>query len=296
MSINTIDLVSFNVLNPKYNISLMTFKNYDNYIKKYFNNLNDKLIEFGKIEEKEFKLYRKNKLLNLIKYFIKLNKIICLQEVNDELLIILLNIYPMLVHTKQQNDDYRVIITPNDYNIDISFDLIFDNDIKKKNCLVAIINKNNKKFILFNLHIHWKSEPKHYIKHAKTIINYLASQSLPFIICGDFNSEINSIYMELFIKQLKHKYKILTNNQLYKNGYTSINTKNPPQTGWIDHFITSGFEIKKPTITKNKVQKYYIYYDALKIIKYFNKYENLDIFNSNKYVSDHKPIFISLKI
>lgn len=300
---NTIDLVSFNVLNPQYNISLMTFKNYSKYIKENSinkitdNNLYDTLVQFGKIEEKEFKLYRKNKLLNLIQYFIELNKIVCLQEVNDDLLITLKDKFQNIVSTKQINDDHRVVIVPFKYQIENHTELIFENDVKQKNCLTVNINLNNIKFIIFNLHIHWKSEPRHYKTYAKIIMKYLNKYNLPFIICGDYNSEINDNSMQFFIKQINKKYSILTNDLFYKNNFTSINTKSPPQTGWIDHFLTYGFQVKKSTTTKNKIYIYNIYYDALKIIKLLlSDMKNIKIFNSNKYISDHKPIFISLYI
>lgn len=308
-----IDIVSFNVLNPEFDYLIYLFKNNSEQIKQLYpegitkKELNMIIKNLVKIERKEFELYRKNKLLSIIESWTKANQIVCLQEVNNNLLKTLNKIYRnQLIFTK--DDDKRVIIVPNSYSINKTDKLVFDNKIKVKECLIVHLEDLNKKpFIVFNLHIHWKSNENNYIDFAKQIKNYLEklNKSIPFIICGDFNASINTPYLKKFIETINNKFKIDTNSIAYSNDYTSNDTRDNNKLGWIDHILSHNLVSHSPTQTTNNINNMEIFYDVNQVIEQtvkLNKLtiktkefkptnEDLQMFNSNKFISDHKPVY-----
>ncbi len=315
---NPINIVSFNVLNPNFNYSQYLFKNYSEQIKQIYlnqitnNELNTIIKNLVKIEKKEFELYRKNKLLLIIQSWIKSDQIVCLQEVNNELLKNLIKIYKKNITSTQNltnhTDDYRVIIVPESYQIIKTDILVFDNGIKIKECLITHIQDSNKKeLVIFNLHIHWQSQELDYTKFANQIKKYLEPNLVPFIICGDFNSSINSIFMTNFIDILNKKFKLDRNNIKYSSDFTSHDTKNKNQMSWIDHILSYKLIVHSPTQTTNQINNFEIFYNTNKAIQQIvslNKSiiktkefratkENIQIFNSLNYISDHKPVFAS---
>ena len=269
---NLIDIVSFNVLNFNFNYSLYLFKNYSHQIKQLYpheitnQELNMIIKNLVKIERKEFELFRKSKLLIIIKSWIKANQIVCLQEVSNELLHELKKIYgtqlvsTLNITTIPNIDDHRVIIIPDSYQIIKIDKLIFDNGIKTKECLITHIqNSNKKEFVVFNLHIHWQSQELDYINFAHQIKKYIESTfsgSIPFIICGDFNGSIDSIYITNFIKEINEQFKLDTNSVGYLEEYTSHDTRKKDNVSWIDHIMTHDLIIHSPTQTTNKVEHY----------------------------------------
>jgi hypothetical protein len=315
-----IDIVSFNILNTEFNYVLYLFKNYEELIKELYQNeitkkeIKNVIKNLVRIERKEFELYRKNKLLIVIDKWLKSNQIICLQEVSTDFLKELTCIYKNnLISTKStgtNSDDYRVIIIPDLYQIVKTDKIVFDNGIKIKECLVGEIKNEETRLVIFNLHIHWQSKPDDYVKFAELIKNYMElnySKSIPFIICGDFNNNNISLAVQNFIKQFNQdKISLYTNSITYSDDFTSIN----PQTNkldWIDHILSHGLICHSPTQTTNQIDNYKIFYDSSIIIKELinaNKLsiktkdfvvtkEHLSIFNSNNFVSDHKPVFAS---
>ena len=288
---NLINIVSFNILNPNY-LHLL----FKNYIKD-----KNKINELVKIEIKEFKKYRIYKLLEIIDYWINLNQIVCLQEVNTDLLKLINKKYKN--NNTNDNIDNRVTIIPKQYSIIKSEKLIFDNGIKIKECLISHIKYTNyssckknicllqgyKKFIIFNLHIHWKSKEKDYAIFANQIKEYINNyKSIPFIICGDFNCSINSTFMISFNQNIN--YKLNTNSELYLNNYTSFDIKNKGKHSWIDHIFSYDMVTYKSTQTTKKVKNYKIFYNVKKIIKYYTK-NDITLFNSPNFISDHLPIY-----
>jgi endonuclease/exonuclease/phosphatase family metal-dependent hydrolase len=318
-----IDIVSFNVLNPDFNYSVYLFKNYSEQIKQIYQNkitnkeLNLVIKNLVKIERKEFELYRKTKLLIIIKSWINAGQIVCLQEVNNQLLETLIKIYgTQLISTQDVTtltniDDHRLVIVPKSYQIVKTDKLTFDNGLKVKECLIVNIkDANNKEFVIFNLHIHWKSKESDYSKFAKLIKNYIELtylKPIPFIICGDFNSSINSLFMTNFIKEINETFKLDTNSSAYSDDYTSSDTKNKNTLSWIDHILSHNLIAHAPTQTTNKIEHFEIFYNGNQVIEYIvnlNKStiktkefkatkDELKIFNSSNFVSDHKPVFAS---
>ena len=330
---NFIDIVSFNILNPDFNYSLYLFKNYLDHIKKIYSNkitnkeLNLIIKNLVKIERKEFELYRSSKILTIVESWIKSSQIVCLQEVNNSLVETLTKKYEkQLTSTSTREnttpstrkntsistiDDHRVIIIPESYQIVKTDKLVFDNGIKIKDCLIAHIQDLNKKeLVIFNLHIHWQSQESDYIKFAKQIKNYLEinfDDSVQFIICGDFNGTINSPFMINFISEFDDKFKLDTNSIGYMDNFTSHDTKNKQQLGWIDHILSHNLVAHSPTQTTNNVEHFEIFYNVTQVIEqivlpnnqiikskdYKVKKDDLKIFNSSNFISDHKPVFAS---
>ena len=309
-----IDIVSFNVLNPEFNYVVYLFKNYSDKIKQlYQNKISNKELKLVirnlvKIERKEFELYRKIKIINIINSWIKAGQIVCLQEVNNKLLASLKEIYgKQIVSSSISDDDYRITIVPNNYQIVKIDTILFDNGIKAKECLVTKIKSHHTdlEFVIFNLHIHWQSKQINYVDFAKLIKNY--SSMTPFIICGDFNSLINSPNMTSFINIFK---KIDTNSITYLNNFTSHNTHNENQLAWIDHILSFDLANHTPTQTTNIAANYNIFYETVQMVEHFVKSFNstiktkkfklskkeLKFFESNNYVSDHKPVFASFSL
>ena len=317
---SSVNIVSFNVLNEYQGTTMMTFKNNSDIIttklldnkpnKKQLNNIYKNLIQ---LEKREWELYRKNKILNLIDYFIKLNYIVCLQEVSENLLKELKNKYnKKLCYTSKLNDknneDYRVTIFSDKYSLINTQSIIFDGvGLKQKDCLLTILSDNkSNKFMVFNLHIYWKADQKHYSEFAKSILELVKNNKLPFVICGDFNGTINHPFLKIFIEIINANSKINTNSSNYLNDFTSINTKSKNEYAWIDHILTHGFKTLEPTSTLNKINGYKIYYDVKQIVEKLIEYKEkiiekrglenkmLKIFDNKKWLSDHKPVLISL--
>jgi hypothetical protein len=317
---NPIDIVSFNILNTDFNYAIYLFKNYEELIKELYQNeitkkeIKNVIKNLVRIERKEFELYRKNKLLIIIEKWFNSNQIICLQEVSNDFLEKLSIIYKNnLISTRSSgttSDDNRVIIVPDLYQIVKTDKIIFDNGIKIKECLVGEIKNSDIRLLIFNLHIHWKSKPDDYIKFANLIKNYIESNSVPFIICGDFNNNSNSLAIQNFLKEFNlDKINLYSNTIAYSDGFTTIN----PHTNkldWIDHILSSGLVCHSPTQTTNQIDNYKIFYESTVIIKELinvNKLaiktkdfvvtkKHLSIFNSNNFVSDHKPVFASFSL
>lgn len=315
-----IDIISFNVLNPDFNYSLYLFKNYSEQIKQVYSDdltkkeLNQIIKNLVKTEIKEFEIYRKQKLLELINYWITSNHIVCLQEVNNSLLETLSKNYGNQLEStfddNIQKNDYRVTIVPKSYQITKTNKLIFDNGIKVNECLITHIKNNKNELIIFNLHIHWQSKELDYYNFAKQIKEYIElnhKKSNPFIICGDFNCSINSSYLKKFTDKINDKFKLDFNSNNYYDDYTSYDTKNKNTKGWIDHILSHNLVNHSPTQTTNKIKKIEIFYDVNQVIenivklnksiiktKEFNiTKKNLEIFKLDSFVSDHKPVYAS---
>ncbi len=326
----SLQFVSWNVLNHNIGINLMTFKNYSQEIntklgQKVSRNF---IVNLAKLENIEYKLYRKQKILNIISKFNTADKIICLQEVSSDLLNSIKLLYTNIAYTnnsKSSVEDYRVTILPD--NFTLLETKIIDTSLlhpKSKSVLGTIVlDKNtNKKFIIFNIHIYWKFNKDNYIKLASQIKTLVNKLKLPFVIGGDFNADSDSDFILEFVNELNIDGKIGTISvavakakpkpnklDLDLDNFTSVDTKSQElKYGWIDNFIIGGFKIVKPTSTTNLIDDYYIFYNVSELLKLLFKtnIENLtkskfkiksnqlDIFNQNKFISDHKPIFIDL--
>jgi len=317
---DSINIVSFNILNTDFNYALYLFKNNTDLIREIYQNnitkkeLNNVIKNLVRIERKEFELYRKHKLLIIINKWIESNQIVCLQEVSNNFLNTLNNIYKNnLISTKSDDsvaDDYRVIILSKKYQIVKTDKIPFDNGMKIKECLVCEIKNKDFQILVFNLHIHWQSNPDDYVKFANLIKKYIESNyknPIPFIICGDFNNNINSSSVINFIQEINgDKFKLFSNSIAYSNDFTSLNPQNS-NLDWIDHILSSGLISHSPTQTTNLIDNYKIFYDPTLVINQIVKSnksliktkdfvvtkEHLEIFNSENFISDHKPVFAS---
>jgi endonuclease/exonuclease/phosphatase family metal-dependent hydrolase len=285
-----IDIVSFNLLYPYQNVPKITYMNFEKLIKEKYNK---KSIEFiQNYEENKYLEKRMFTILDIINQMYQEDKIICLQEVPTDMLL-LLKKYPQILKTNGEDkiklkngfvirDEYRIIIIPQKFNI-INYDILqFTNEIAEKDCLAVTLEYNNKPFIIINIHFHWKSNYNDYERYIQQIKEYNYS-NLPLLITGDFNSNINSDNVQLIINSLQ----LDTNNQNYNNNYTSHDIHNKGNYDWYIHFLTKDIQVNIPTTIIESIPMYNIP-DILENYLQTNTYDD--------YISDHKAVSIQITI
>jgi hypothetical protein len=191
-----ITIYSFNVLNGDSNTSIMTFKNYNSTTAK-------KIAQIDSIRFHNKRKYYIKELIDI--WFDKCSNqkcIICLQEVNQELLDLLKDFYPKIAFTREPDSiilssistdkiEYRVTIC----SIDLEFidysDIQLSNGISRKNALYSLIRLPNEKIIQnINLHIHYLTDHTKMSEFAQ-IINDRILTKYSFCICGDFNKPLS---------------------------------------------------------------------------------------------------------
>jgi endonuclease/exonuclease/phosphatase family metal-dependent hydrolase len=255
--------------------------------------------EIAKIDYQRYKIYRINIIIKIIKYWLyktKFSTIICLQEVNQDLLDQLKVLYSstnISWTSDSVKSDYRVTIVMNCEIIN-SKNIFFDN---KKNTLLTTIKLiNNKIYQCLNVHFHWTWKLSD-LDDAAIIIKNNLDESLPFIIAGDFNKPI-----ELLESFMDH-FDCIQYNKINK-GYTSylthLDDNITPTLGIIDHILlSSDFTPNENTKIKilSKVLKYKIFYNFQKILKINNLTPEIWISKRNKSdISDHKPVKLKIDI
>ena len=325
-SIN-ITIYSFNVLNGDTNTSIMTFKNYNN----YNNSIATKIAEIDLIRFHDKRKYYIKELINI--WFNKCSNekcIICLQEVNQELLNLLQEFYPKIIFTKdpdiiilsnnkiKEKIEYRVTICSPDLEFIDYSDIVLSNGNFIKNALYSLIKLPNGKIIQnINLHIHYLTDQAKMLEFGQ-IINDKINSEYSFFICGDFNKPLSDI--QTFIQKIPIK-EIIQPLSLTNPSFTSIDTRAGITTGiklypdkniyleTIDYFLIGGIDIKykiKPIIISNE-SSFEIFYDLKSIheilIPLLNSpktnIECSDIWSQqreNKDISDHKPIMAVIEL
>ena len=330
-----IRIYSFNVLNPSWFITKMLFQNL--FEKK---DLSDKknqdyIKNLAYIDEKRFDLYRMNAIVNIIRIWLSEddNTVITLQEVNlkllDALKLLMKNefISENIVHTDESSeimastykgkqtetkkDEYRVTIIGNNLSFnkdeDLEMKVIIDGGYVKKNCLYTQIKVDNKLIDVFNVHFYWKSSKQDLDKFTDTLKMNL-HRFIPYIICGDFNKEINNDALTIFNSELNANKE----DSIPKGDFTSYDTQSEfnkesekVNLVIIDHIVIDSTikYLTKPTILST-VGDYEIFYDLPAISSNKNlllKLNDKSISDEikaglwrdirfNKDISDHKPV------
>lgn len=255
-----IKIFSWNVFNPDIRIS----------IKSWISNglTREEALQYAFKDLKRFKKFRKFAILNIIKKWLssKDKVVICLQEVNEELLELLLKIKNVSIFTISS----RVTIVKGIENV-ISNSLTLLNDVTGLVVDIGFLR-------ILNVHFYWKWTNEDLINAGRAIeASELTVLNPPYIICGDFNNNLS---------ELKDFFDILGCVGIYERhtkDYTSTNPKTHKKDV-IDHMILS-HDIKNVSNIEiiSKVDKYKIMYNFKKI------YKN-NSFSKHKYISDHLPI------
>jgi endonuclease/exonuclease/phosphatase family metal-dependent hydrolase len=319
---NTINITiySFNVLNGDPNTSIMTFKNYNSKTAK----------QIAIIDSIRFHDKRKYYIKELIDIWF--NKsfnqkcIICLQEVNQELLDLLKEFYPKIAFTRESDSillsgnmknkiEYRVTICSQDLDFIDYYDIQLSNGISRKNALYSLIKLPNGKIIQnINLHIHYLTDLTKLSEFGQ-ILNDKILKEYSFFICGDFNKPLSD---------LKHFIQKIPIKDIYSpTSFTSFDTRvnitsdmeptiklYPDKNIYletIDYIFIGGVDINyisKPNIITN-VDDIEIFYDLESIHKLLipllsnNPIECSRIWSevrNKKDISDHKPIITVIEI
>jgi len=316
---NDISIVTFNVLNSVSYVVKMLFLAHLELLKTKYPSINPKKLgeELAILEEKRSK-YRYQLLLEIFDVWYDDHKIICLQEVDIHLLELIKQKYPQVYHTdgddvnyiyvrnqktKTVKKEFRVIIVPNIYKVNDIKIIPLENNDAVKNGLMVNIQHNDFKFIVINIHFHYKSLLTDFELYANKISELI--DVLPFIITGDFNNPLEDDKLNHFITKLNRK--IETNeSHLTSHDFTSHDTRireGNPQYAIIDHILTSGFDSSNVKVI-DRVKDINIFYDVkhmLDVIDPDNKLtlpldmeDLIEKLKVRDFVSDHKPIEIKL--
>lgn len=277
INLMNLKLYSWNVLNPNINISIMTWKN------KYGSKMARRIAQTDYVR---FCMFRKDAIINILKEWLKSdNVVICLQEICNELLEAMRLISGTYIgHTKMINDNCQVTIS----NVKMThYDIKLDVGGSVKRCLKSVINNID----IFNVHLHWKwCSPM--IKIAGSIIDKNIT-SEKFIICGDFNNNFQELFsfLDTFdCVQFQHL-----------KGSTGVNTKTGKMDLIDNIFLSSNIDRHSNIRIIQRVIKYTIMYNFEKIINIlqksnFNVRSWIDGKYKNKFISDHRPVAISIDI
>jgi len=266
---NTLQLYTWNVLSSNKYVNIMTWKKCSG------------AKQLSKLDYARSK-HRQNIQLQIIIHWLKdINVIICLQEVDKQLLEKLLHLTNVEVfytkHKKFFEKESQLVTLVKGYsctNIEI--------DIHDRSIMKTTLNNDTD---IFNVHLYWKWDILEINKIAKLIEN---TCQVKFIICGDMNKTRDELYEFLEIIPCIHLFN--------EKGYTSIfNLKKL----YIDHiFVSSSLKpIKDPKLIR-KMGKYKLLYNIEKICSLFNA-NRLTLnnwINKRKYndISDHIPIYIRI--
>ena len=192
-------LVSWNVLNPNININKMTYNFFSNNF----------ATDIAIVDNLRFNEFRKNAILQIIQKLIELfedNIIICLQEVNENLLSDLTTLSEnknfQIVTTSEHDDDYRVtIMSIAKWGIVTSIKLFEDIPNVKSGLLTFLQNNDSdtdKNIKILNVHFPYCVKN---VTDYQAITDEIRSKIVDenntignFLICGDYNS----LYVDTF--------------------------------------------------------------------------------------------------
>ena len=272
-------IYSWNVLNPNINISYKTWSKFNN------KTLAKRIAQADFVR---FSLFRKQAIINTLKHWLKTDKvIICLQEVNNELLTDIKNIKNVVVNnTTLLNDNCQTTIVKG-YNV-VASELILNINNKDKRVMKTTLNNNCE---IYNVHLHWTWNSDDISIAGRIIEDSLKTQY--FVVCGDMNKTYETI------EPFMNEFDCLEMQKGLK-GYTGINT----ETGnldIIDHiFLSTSLDNHSDIKIISKVNNFHILYNFDKIFKLF-KYKKYSVNEwienrINKDISDHKPIMIKIRL
>jgi hypothetical protein len=187
---DSVAIVSWNILNPNSFVSKFTYSSLGK----------EKMTLYGKMEQARF-CFRVNYLMKIILNWLKNPKtIICLQEVTQEMIDIL--IVEIGAHRLRWSEhdiiknngrlinkyEYRVTIIGKDYDFIEHKSIALETSTSIKPCLFTQIinNKTQEQFCVCNIHINHNSETHDYARFAEMIKTEINEKD--FYICGDFNA------------------------------------------------------------------------------------------------------------
>lgn len=272
-------IYSWNVLNPNINISYKTWTKFNN---------KSLAKRIAQADYARFSLFRKHAIIKVLKQWLKTDKVvICLQEVNNELLNSIKQINNVTVdNTTLLNDNCQTTIVKG-YDVTAS-EIILDINKKDKRVLKSVLNNGLE---INNVHLHWSWTPDHISIAGRILEDSIKSKY--FVVCGDMNKTFETI------NPFMNEFDCLEIQTGIK-GFTGIDT----QTGnldVIDHiFLSTNIDDHSDIKIISKVNDYCILYNFAKVYKLF-KYENYSVNEwisnrINKDLSDHKPVMISLHL
>lgn len=232
---------------------------------------------------------RRNNIVRILQIWFTENShrlcVVCLQEVNEPLLNLLIEVFgtDRLAHTSELDSitfisrgetrtelkkEYRVTILSENLILEETKDIELKNSVAIKNGLLCkIILPNAKQIKIINLHMHWRSDFTDLDRFGKSM--KLELGYVPYIICGDFNKTMRDIASETFFMSLgdeniQREEAIDLYNPI---SFTSADTRRNPtgenvslyegefehiKMATIDHIVISNIIfVRKPQIISN---------------------------------------------
>lgn len=250
--------------------------------------------DFVEACQKEYKKGGLQCTENAIKNIDKLDKIdlIGLQEVNSDIEKKIMKVQPSL--KKFERATFGPAIISIIWNTDVFGNKIYKaslNLMKDDNrpCLILICKKDDKIFILINLHMPWDINHKeaiknlnNYIDNNKIIKKYIDNDNAKIIMMGDFNDPKTTINLKnpLIIKANNKSIKLKYNKSKFQARKTLKSCCWHKPKHKYKNFSDTGDYI---LVNKNIKQKY------IKIPNNFKKRGR-----SNRLFSDHMPVLSSI--
>lgn len=261
---NTLQLYTWNVLTPNIHVNRMTWKY-----------CSSEPLKLAKLDKKRYMDRKKVQLSIINKWLENENVIICLQEVCKELLEEILSIGNVQVfysnHKRFKNNDSNLVIICKGYDCSGIEENIIDRSMLK--LTIQDID-------IYNVHFYWKWSIEEINKISKYINNNVKQK---FIICGDFNKQIEDL--NKFMDNLSCIY--LTKSKKYTATFKGKKVI-------IDHILISSSLVLKEYKVYKHVLGYKILYNVKRLCKLYEK--KLLTFNSwknkrtNNDISDHLPV------
>jgi hypothetical protein len=314
---------SFNTLNPEPAISMMTFGSF----------FGEDKIKIANLDKDRFDIMRKDKIIEMINSWMKKNTyyIICLQEVNKELLDNLTSLYgPMVKHTngKDVSVSFQKKVSKEfvrvEYRVTISnLELVNSEDIEhvtkagnNKNALFCKYKYGGKFIDSFNIHFHFSSTDADITNYANKIRDKVGSDDV-CVVCGDFNKDVRDFDMEKFKEILLINDPDFVNSDWVKGDslYTGPDISKDKKYGVDIYDKTPGFSFTpgakfmaglvdnilvgnaKPVIyIQSKFNDKDILYDIEQLHNDYEKNPEGFILPYDKYFSDHKPISTTIYV
>lgn len=237
-------LVSWNVLNPNITVNKMTYNFFSNNF----------ATDIAIVDNLRFNEFRKNAILQIIEKLIDLfgnNIIICLQEVNENLLSDLRTLSEnknfQIETTSPDYDDYRVTIMAKDKWI-IETKILFKEITNVKTGLLTfcknINDSENKNIKIFNVHFpHCVKNVSDYQPIRDEIHSNIFDES-NYLICGDYNSLYVDTFSSMFdfLPQTTENIKVNNINIDFDKKKIDINEDSSCNNTFFTSLIVNGLE------------------------------------------------------
>mgnify|MGYP000878728468 CR=1 FL=1 len=169
-----VKIYTYNILNPDINVSNLLFRNTQT---GNFKELIENSKKIAEVDLIRYKLYRKQRIIDIIESWLNDDAIVCLQEVPADLLSDLKTKYKKNISHNETLDkisfnsynlnksqknivtkyEYRVTIVSKNLKILKSKEIEMQNFNMRKHALYTKINCNNNILQCINLHLHWKN-------------------------------------------------------------------------------------------------------------------------------------------